>query len=101
MKCKHCNQPINPRRAELGYGTCIKCSRTQRYIGRRNGKHGDIEIFRTNQEYFRRQLRRENRVCYNANLPFNSPNDPFINKNDMEKSWLQKINLKEASEGDV
>jgi len=33
--CKVCNEPIHPKRVELGYKTtCVKHSTTERYTGR-------------------------------------------------------------------
>jgi hypothetical protein len=76
MDCIDCGEPIPDKRAFLGYETCIKCSTEQKYVGRRQDKHGDVDIIRTNQEWFKNSLRRENKVGFNANLPVGNPATP-------------------------
>jgi hypothetical protein len=76
INCIHCGEPIPEKRAELGYDTCLKCSTEERYVGRRQDKHGDIDIMRSNQDYFKKSLKRENRAGFSANLPFGSPKNP-------------------------
>lgn len=97
--CIKCGLTIPTKRSELGYNTCIECSDEKRYVGRRYDKHGDVEIYRVNQEYFAKMIRRENKICYNANLPFSSPNSIFVNHGQMEKQWLQSIKIDGEKEG--
>jgi len=74
--CSNCHQPIPDKRAELGYDTCLECSTEEKYVGRRQDKHGDIDIYRCRQEWFKRQLKRENKVGFNASVPVGTTKSP-------------------------
>ncbi len=76
--CRDCGREFNPKlpHNKPGYiDQCGACSKdVEKYVGRNKGeKSVQIEIFRTRIEYWRRQLRRENAVGYNANLPVSNP----------------------------
>ena len=74
LKCPNCGKKtLPPERVKLGYPDCLDCSKVQKYIGRRQDKHGDIEIYRENIDYFKRQLRRENTIGFAPTVPVSSP----------------------------
>lgn len=74
MNCRDCKRLITKATRRLGHGYINQCDNcainVEKYIGRRDDKHGDIEIFRGNTEFIKRQIKRENAVGFNANLPF-------------------------------
>lgn len=75
IHCRDCGQPITKATKQLKRGyinQCDSCSidDVEKHIGRRDDKHGDVEIFRENTEFIKRQIKRENVVGFNANLPF-------------------------------
>ena len=79
--CKDCGSPYDDRFKKIGLITqCNGCGageekdrKVERYVGRRDGesKTSGITVYRTNTEYIKKVLRRENAVVFNANLPFN------------------------------
>ncbi len=73
--CANCDKPFSFKRKQLGYDICIKCAEryTKKYIGRRTGKHGDTEIFRTDQAHIRSILKRENRIGPKPSIPILTP----------------------------
>jgi len=77
-KCRDCGNQFNEKDKfnKPGYiDQCGHCAQdVERYVGRnKGGKSVQIEIFRKDTEYWRRQFRRENAIGFNANLPVNHP----------------------------
>jgi len=75
MICRNCSKEINQRTKQLSNGyidQCDNCSTedVEKYVGRRTDKHGDTIIFRIDIDSIQRQIKRENAVGFNANLPF-------------------------------
>lgn len=74
MNCKYCSSTIPPKRATLGYDICLNCAEktTKRYLGRRMEKCIGIEIFRTDIDFVKSTLKRENRI-FGPNINISHP----------------------------
>jgi hypothetical protein len=73
IHCSKCDRIIPEKRAELGYKDCVDCSSVKKYVGRRMDKHGDVEIYRENVDYFKEHLKRENRIGFGPTVPVSHP----------------------------
>lgn len=73
MICRNCGIEFKNKKLRRGYiDQCDSCSedKVERYVGRRQDKHGDVDIFRSNINYVKRVLNIENKAGPTANLPF-------------------------------
>lgn len=88
MICRNCRQEFFKKRIKRGYiDQCDDCSKdgVQRYVGRRDDKHGDVQIFRKDIINALGHIKRENRIGPKPNLGIGSTvfvekefNDPAI-----------------------
>jgi len=74
-RCRTCGEEFDRKLLRRGYvDQCDDCSddKVKPYVGRRDDKHGDVMIFRTNLVFVQNVLDYENRVGRNANLMISS-----------------------------
>lgn len=93
MKCRDCGKVFDAeakrRLCKIGYyNQCTQCARkagdVERFVGRPGltNKDSSIEIFRTNLEFVRAQIRRETAIGFGANLCFSNPKGHKFGDND-------------------
>lgn len=71
MICRTCKKEFERKLVRGGYiDQCDRCSKgdVPRYLGRRTDKHGDVEVFRSDLSFVKKQLRLESRRGRGVNI---------------------------------